>query len=201
MGHRPGDPARVPPLLVAGLGFGFTVTPLVTLILARIPLADAGSASGTLTTAQQIGSSIGIAVLGAFFFGLLGSQADAATADEVPGLRAELAALHITGDAAQDVIDEFRSCFHDRAAATDPTAVPASCRQAPAPADAPVRRIVAAATTRALHTDFAESVQRTLLLQAVLFAGCLVLVFALPKVRGRELSEFEEKSQDAAIIG
>ncbi|WP_328788095.1 MFS transporter [Streptomyces sp. NBC_00273] len=189
------------PLLVAGLGFGFTVTPLVTLILARIPLADAGSASGTLTTAQQIGSSIGIAVLGAFFFGLLGSQADAATADEVPGLRAELAALHITGDAAQDVIDEFRSCFHDRAAATDPTAVPASCRQAPAPADAPVRRIVAAATTRALHTDFAESVQRTLLLQAVLFAGCLVLVFALPKVRGRELSEFEEKSQDAAIIG
>ncbi|MFG2232969.1 hypothetical protein ACGFNX_23665 [Streptomyces sp. NPDC048723] len=43
--------------------------------------------------------------------------------------------------------------------------------------------------------------QRTLLLQAVLFAGCLVLVFALPKVRGRELGEFEEKSQDTAIIG
>ncbi|MFA7765843.1 hypothetical protein [Streptomyces sp. NRRL S-448] len=43
--------------------------------------------------------------------------------------------------------------------------------------------------------------QRTLLLQAVLFAGCLVLVFALPKVRGRELGEFEEKRQDTAIIG
>ncbi|MFF9350088.1 MFS transporter [Streptomyces sp. NPDC014734] len=189
------------PLLVAGLGFGFTVTPLVTLILARIPLADAGSASGTLTTAQQIGSSVGVAVLGAFFFGLLGSQANAATADEVPRLRAELAAAHITGPAAQDVVDGFRICFHDRAAATDPTAVPASCRDASAHADATVQRAVQAASARALHTDFAESVQRTLLLQSVLFAGCLVLVFVLPKVRGRELTEFEEKSQDALIIG
>lgn len=189
------------PLLVAGLGFGFTVTPLVTLILARIPLTDAGSASGTLTTAQQIGSSVGVAVLGAFFFGLLGSQANAATVAEVPRLKADLAAVHITGPAAQNIVDGFRVCFHDRAAATDPTAVPASCRRTSDRPDASVQQAVEAASTRALHTDFAESVQRTLLLQSLLFAGCLVLVFVLPKVRGRELSEFEEKSQDAVIIG
>ncbi|MFI0220384.1 MFS transporter [Streptomyces lydicus] len=189
------------PLVVAGLGFGLTVTPLVNLILAKVPLVEAGSASGTLTTAQQVGSSIGVAILGAFFFGLLGSQANSVTAGELPRIKAELAAVHIDHNASDRIIGAYRTCFHDRVSSADPTALPASCHQSQQSKPSPVQKIMQEAAQRSLHADFAQAAQRTLILQAVLFGACLILVFALPRVRGRDLSEFEEKSQDAVIIG
>ncbi|MEU5545097.1 MFS transporter [Streptomyces sioyaensis] len=189
------------PLVVAGLGFGLTVTPLVNLILAKIPVSEAGSASGTLTTAQQVGSSIGVAIVGAFFFGLLGSQANSITAGELPRIRAELSAVRVDHDASERIIDAYQTCFHDRASAADPNALPASCRQPQQPKSSKVQKIMQEAAQRSLHADFAQAAQRTLILQAVLFGGCLILVFALPRVRGRDLSDFEEKSQDAVIIG
>jgi EmrB/QacA subfamily drug resistance transporter len=57
-----------PALLVAGLGGGMVITPNVTLTLAEVNPAQAGSGGGMLQTAQRVGSAIGVAVVLAQFF-------------------------------------------------------------------------------------------------------------------------------------
>jgi hypothetical protein len=44
-------------------------------VLAEVPTADAGSASGVLATAQQIGGALGVAIGGTLFYGVLGAGA------------------------------------------------------------------------------------------------------------------------------
>ncbi|MEO5744315.1 MAG: MFS transporter, partial [Terracoccus sp.] len=56
------------PLLVAGVGSGIVISPNVTLTLADIPVARAGTAGGLLQTGQRIGTAAGIALIGAVFF-------------------------------------------------------------------------------------------------------------------------------------
>ncbi|MFJ9813734.1 MFS transporter [Streptomyces sp. NPDC101151] len=51
-------------LTVAGLGFGFSLVPSMTGALATLPRDRAGSGSGLLMTLRQVGSAIGIALLG-----------------------------------------------------------------------------------------------------------------------------------------
>jgi predicted MFS family arabinose efflux permease len=51
------------PLLLFGLGAGQCFLPLSVTILAGVPHADAGAASGMLQTMQQTGSSLGVASL------------------------------------------------------------------------------------------------------------------------------------------
>jgi len=58
-------------LALAGAGMGLFVVNLFDFSLGEVPDADAGAASGLLHTAQQLGNAIGIAVLGAIFFGTL----------------------------------------------------------------------------------------------------------------------------------
>jgi MFS family permease len=56
-------------LAVAGAGLGLLVVPLVNVVLAAVPVETAGGASGTFSTAQQVGGALGIAVIGTVFFG------------------------------------------------------------------------------------------------------------------------------------
>src|SRR5262249_9020680 len=72
----------LPGLLIAGLGMGQVLPPLVTLVLSGVPQQQSGSASGVLTTSQQVGGAIGIALMGLVFFGLLGHYGGA-SADQV----------------------------------------------------------------------------------------------------------------------
>jgi hypothetical protein len=51
-------------LIGYGLGAGFSVTQLTNVILGDIPPAKSGVASGTNTTVRQVGSALGIAVIG-----------------------------------------------------------------------------------------------------------------------------------------
>jgi predicted MFS family arabinose efflux permease len=48
------------------------ITPLTTTVLAHSDARRAGSVSGALSTAQQVGNAIGVAVTGVVFYGLLG---------------------------------------------------------------------------------------------------------------------------------
>jgi MFS family permease len=61
-----------PGLLLLGAGQGLCITPLTTTVLSHADPATAGSVSGALSTAQQVGNSIGVAVTGVLFFGTLG---------------------------------------------------------------------------------------------------------------------------------
>lgn len=62
------------PLTITGVGLGLLVVPLIDIALANVPLRDAGAASGTYGTFQQIGAAIGVAIAGTVFFARIGTD-------------------------------------------------------------------------------------------------------------------------------
>ena len=63
-----------PSLLIAGLGMGFGMSPLVGTIIAGLQPSEAGSGAGIVTTTLQIGYVLGIAVISLLFFAVLGDR-------------------------------------------------------------------------------------------------------------------------------
>jgi len=67
---------------VIGIGLGLVIVPLIKIILSRVKNQQyAGAASGVLSTMMQIGYSMGIALIGSIFFGLVGTAPNSATDD------------------------------------------------------------------------------------------------------------------------
>lgn len=58
-------------LCCAGVGHGIVMPVVVRLVLADIPVATAGLAAGIVSTAIQLGSALGVAVIGTLFFSIL----------------------------------------------------------------------------------------------------------------------------------
>jgi EmrB/QacA subfamily drug resistance transporter len=56
--------AFCPQLFVYGIGVGFATAQLTSLILADVPRAQSGEGSGIQSTSRQVGSALGIAILG-----------------------------------------------------------------------------------------------------------------------------------------
>ena len=181
------------PLFVAGIGGGFFIAPVTSIVLAGISARDAGAASGALATTQQVGAAIGIAAAGLIFFGLIGHNAGLSASSVLPGLRSDLAAAGLPARARRQVMASFETCFSDRAHAQDPSAVPASCaairrRVAAIPAPARVRAQVVAAVTGtaapdARRYDLEHSMRAALGWQLGVFFLALLLVARLPRVR------------------
>lgn len=63
--------AAVGSMLTAGVGLAFIIIPLIDVALATVPPQDAGAASGTYSTFQQIGAAAGIALSTTIFFARL----------------------------------------------------------------------------------------------------------------------------------
>jgi hypothetical protein len=59
---------------------GLVAPTLVGVALTGVPEQDAGSASGAVTTSGQLGGAIGVAAVGAVFFGALSRHGGAAAA-------------------------------------------------------------------------------------------------------------------------
>jgi EmrB/QacA subfamily drug resistance transporter len=57
-----------PGLLLVGAGMGLVLTPLTTTVLESMPPARAGAASGALSTMQNVGNALGVALIGVVFF-------------------------------------------------------------------------------------------------------------------------------------
>jgi EmrB/QacA subfamily drug resistance transporter len=70
-----------PSLVLAGLGLALVSATLVTITLSGVPADHAGSASGLVNTTLQLGSAVGVAALGALFFGLLTAEHGVPPAD------------------------------------------------------------------------------------------------------------------------
>ena len=64
----------MPLLLVYGIGQGLAFPTLISTALSRVPAADAGSASGVLTTFQQVAFSMGVTVIGGVFSSTLAAR-------------------------------------------------------------------------------------------------------------------------------
>jgi EmrB/QacA subfamily drug resistance transporter len=61
-----------PGLLLIGAGQGLCITPLTATVLSHTDPQHAGAVSGVLSTMQQLGNALGVAVTGLVFFGALG---------------------------------------------------------------------------------------------------------------------------------
>lgn len=97
-------------LFVYGFGVGFATAQLTSLLLADVPVEESGQASGLQSSVRQLGSALGVALLGGFLIAQLGRAATdkisalglpAATTDGiVTGIR-ESAGIAIAGLQAQ----------------------------------------------------------------------------------------------------
>ncbi|MEO6897729.1 MAG: MFS transporter [Caldimonas sp.] len=70
----------LPMLLVQGCGLGMIMAPLVSVVLADLPAEHAGAASGVLGTVQQVGNTLGVALIGILYFGALSRNVEAGAA-------------------------------------------------------------------------------------------------------------------------
>jgi EmrB/QacA subfamily drug resistance transporter len=61
----------VPGMLLEGAGMGLVITPLTSTVLGSLRPENAGAAAGALSTMQQVGNALGVAVTGVIFFGAL----------------------------------------------------------------------------------------------------------------------------------
>ncbi|HEY3631445.1 MAG TPA: MFS transporter [Jatrophihabitantaceae bacterium] len=73
-------------LLVLGLALGLAFSPMLTVALTHVPLADAADASGVLVTLFQLGQVVGVATLGTLYLTLVHG----------PGVHASAHAIAVT---------------------------------------------------------------------------------------------------------
>jgi EmrB/QacA subfamily drug resistance transporter len=70
----PGGWELAVPFLVYGFGMGMIFVPLFDIIMGEIRDHEVGSASGLLESFEQMGASLGVAVLGTVFFSAMGTR-------------------------------------------------------------------------------------------------------------------------------
>jgi EmrB/QacA subfamily drug resistance transporter len=91
LGEHSGYLSLIGPLLVFGTGNGLAFVPLTTAALDGVDPQDAGAASGLVNVMQQVGGSLGLAVLVTVF----GTASKSAAGDLPPGLSRAEAARHV----------------------------------------------------------------------------------------------------------
>ncbi|MDJ0362474.1 MFS transporter [Rhodococcus sp. H29-C3] len=62
------------PITLVGVGSGLVIAPFFGIVLSGVDDYETGSASGALTSAQQVGNSLGVAILGSVFFSFAGAE-------------------------------------------------------------------------------------------------------------------------------
>ncbi len=85
----------LPGLALHGIGIGFATSQLTNVVLSDIPPQKAGSASGAAGMVRQVGTALGIALIGAIFVGQASSRArdDLARNTQIPAaVKAEVLA-------------------------------------------------------------------------------------------------------------
>ncbi len=68
-----------PPLAIGGFGLGIAVSPLFQTALSGAGRTSSGGASGAVQAVQQVGGSLGVAIMGGLFFAALGGAAEGDT--------------------------------------------------------------------------------------------------------------------------
>ena len=113
----------IPFLFVYGFGVGLATAQLTGVVLRDVPVEQSGQGSGTQSTSRQIGSALGIAVLGTILFTTTGASLDASLASQgVPD--AQRSALVST------VVDSSGAVIAGLAASPDTVGVADSAKQA-----------------------------------------------------------------------
>jgi EmrB/QacA subfamily drug resistance transporter len=84
------------PLFVYGIGVGLATAQLTSIVLSEIPPERSGLASGTNSTMRQVGSALGVAILGTVLFATLASQAESNLEAALPTVAPQCRELLVT---------------------------------------------------------------------------------------------------------
>lgn len=122
----------IPFLFVYGVGVGLATAQLTGVVLAEVPPAESGAASGTQSTSRQLGAALGVAILGTVLFsttssvltsalddrGLPAAQRDQVVSQVVDSAGAAIVGLEQSPQ-TQDLAADAKAAFSDgtRAAA------------------------------------------------------------------------------------
>jgi EmrB/QacA subfamily drug resistance transporter len=190
----------VVPFMVSGFGIGIVMAPMTSAVMASAPIEKAGSASGILSTMRQLGSVLGIAVMGA----VLQNRAVAYIGDAV-GARLDPLPL-IPADVKAQIVDGATSAVTNMG---EMQAAGGSMGEPPAA----VKDLLAQASPQALDLlreifsrdlimgEFVRAMQTTFLVSmVVLLMGSVVALFIRSHVKDvRESAAMT--SEDSAIDG
>lgn len=174
--------------LAIGLGLGMIVTTVNDVVLAEASGPSAGSAAGVQTTVGQAGNAVGVAVLGAVFFGLLSGNATSAAQHSVPRFREELQRASVSAPATGMLERSLVTCFSDQASADDPGKLQPSCgalmAQARRTGNPKAVAIVGRTLTGTRQQHFSNSMRTSLYYEVAVLGLVFLLVFLLPLRRG-----------------
>ncbi|WP_395244884.1 MFS transporter [Agromyces sp. MMS24-K17] len=118
-------------LFVYGLGLGLASSQVTNVVLRDVPVERSGQAAGTQSTARQVGSALGIAILGTVLFGVLsidlGDRLDDAGLDAAHSATAVATVVDSAGAAIPALeADPDTSAIGDAAAESFTTATSAA---------------------------------------------------------------------------
>jgi EmrB/QacA subfamily drug resistance transporter len=166
----------IPALLVLGAGMGLTMAPFFGIVLSGVSNEETGSASGALTSVQQLGGAFGIAVLGTIFFALLpgavGHHVDTSAAE----LRAQLTAASVPAEQQPAIVAGVKACLTDTVSENDASVRPPSCA-----GSAQTTPQMAAYASNAVQAGFRDATVRTTGVVLALILLAFGLAFLLPK--------------------
>jgi hypothetical protein len=106
-------------LFVYGIGVGLATAQITGVILADVPVALSGQASGTQSTTRQLGSALGIAVLGTVLFSTTANHLDTALDNRGVPAPQRAAVVSAVGDSAGAAIPGLASDPRTAAVAAD----------------------------------------------------------------------------------
>ena len=191
--------ALVWPLSLAGIGLGLFIGPASAATLEEVPRPEAGSASGVITTLQQVGGALGVALISLVFFTFFAANGSSAARAELPKVTAQLHSLAIPQGFISEGESAFVTCIADRSAQKDVSKLPESCliiggaiEQAPIGSALKTRLInlLLADGNSAVGRDFVLSLRETLGYEIAVFAAALLLLALAPTARrSRALQE------------
>jgi EmrB/QacA subfamily drug resistance transporter len=168
----------IPGLFLVGAGMGLAMAPFFNIVLAGVDDEETGSASGALTSVQQLGGAFGIAVLGTIFFALLPGQVAGHVDHSTAQLRTVLTATGVPADTQPAIAAGLRDCLRDRTAEDDPDVVPPSCASGPQGPQSPQ---IAAYVQEQVRAGFQDATIRTTGVTLALLLLVFGLAFLLPK--------------------
>jgi EmrB/QacA subfamily drug resistance transporter len=189
------------PLIITGIGFGMVVAPTIDLLLGQVPAHEAGSASGLLNTGQQLGTALGVALVGVVFFGQLDQDSTRGVTEVTPQIRAELSTMGLPATTQDQILANFVACVRDRSAEVDPTVVPASCRSGSESANYVVTQVLTRAGKEANAVNFANTFDYTLWYGIAILVLMSLGFLALPKDARLEQHELDSDPTDRKPAG
>lgn len=178
----------IPGLLLIGSGMAFIMSPMFSVALNDVDAKHAGSASGVLNAVQQLGGSIGTALLGIVFFTHLSTHAIPSFTTVEPTIHQQLSSLNVPAAAQDQIVSGSAQCFKDSSSSDNSSVTPASCKQLqsqhgslPPAASQKIGAIITSSVKQANDRNFVSGFHAAVIFEMSILAGIFLLSFFLPR--------------------